>query len=258
MHSNQRLGQVSEQIIHSARFAEAVNRAGQLRMLSQRLVKLHALRCAGIDADTAANALTSASRQVTDNLAQLGRTLSRPTFGDLLDAALQAWATLRAELERAPDVARLGDVDAAAERLLDSAEQLTHALEVASPLATLGIVNRAGRQRMLSQRLAKQALLAVLGEGALARQAAADAVRTIESFEATLRHLQEAPLGSAEVRTGLEFAAGEWRRMLAGVRDAAGDEGRRALAAASEALLARFELLTAEYARIAQQLFEPA
>jgi AmiR/NasT family two-component response regulator len=36
MHTNQRLGQVSQHIIHSARFAEDVNRCGQLRMLSQR------------------------------------------------------------------------------------------------------------------------------------------------------------------------------------------------------------------------------
>ena len=43
MHSNQRVGQVSQHVIDAARFAEAVNRAGQLRMLSQRLVKLYAL-----------------------------------------------------------------------------------------------------------------------------------------------------------------------------------------------------------------------
>jgi AmiR/NasT family two-component response regulator len=258
MQEQQRVGQVARRVIEAARDAEAVNLAGQLRMLSQRLVKLHALHCAGIDTEAVATDLANASRRVADNLARLGQTLSRPTFGDLLDAAQQAWAALRAGLERVPDVARLGDVDAAAERLLDSAERLTNALEVASPLSTLGIVNRAGRQRMLSQRLAKQALLAVLGKGALATQAAADAVHSIESFEATLRHLQEAPLGSSEVRADLVLAAGEWHRMLAGVRDAAGDEGRRALAAASEALLARFELLTAEYVRIAQQLFEPA
>ena len=44
MHSNQRLDQVSQYVIHSAHFAEGVNRAGQLRMLSQRLVKLYLLQ----------------------------------------------------------------------------------------------------------------------------------------------------------------------------------------------------------------------
>ena len=44
MHSNQRVGQVSRQVIAAAHYADAVNRAGKLRMLSQRLVKLYALR----------------------------------------------------------------------------------------------------------------------------------------------------------------------------------------------------------------------
>ena len=249
MQEQQRVGQVARRVIDAARDAEAVNRAGQLRMLSQRLVKLYAL---GGGAD-----LAEGSRQVAANLEQLVRTLSRPTFGDLLDATLQAWAALQAALRPAPQAARLGEVDAAAERLLDSAERLTHALEVASPLAALGIVNRAGRQRMLSQRLAKQALLAALGEGPLAGQAAADAVRTIESFEATLQQLREAPLASAETQAALGLAAQEWQHMLAGVRNAADAEARLALAGASDALLLRFEQLTAEYGRLAQRLFEP-
>jgi CheY-like chemotaxis protein len=39
------VGQVSRQVIDAARTAEAINRAGQQRMLSQRLVKLYALGC---------------------------------------------------------------------------------------------------------------------------------------------------------------------------------------------------------------------
>lgn len=262
MQEQQRVGQVARRIIDAARDAEAVNRAGQLRMLSQRLVKLYALACVdcdpGSDAGVAAAAeLAAGVRQVTDNFERLGQTLSRPTFGDLLDAALQAWNSLQAGLRRVPERVRLGEVDGAAERLLESAERLTHALEVASPLAALEVVNRAGRQRMLSQRLAKQALLAALGEETLAAQAATDAVQTIASFEATLRHLSAAPLGSPELRAGLDRAADEWQHMLAGVRTAADADGRRALAQASDALLARFEALTAEYGRIAQQLFEP-
>ena len=37
-----RVGQVARRLIDAARGAEAVNRAGQLRMLSQRIVKLQA------------------------------------------------------------------------------------------------------------------------------------------------------------------------------------------------------------------------
>ncbi|HEY9239886.1 MAG TPA: ANTAR domain-containing protein, partial [Burkholderiaceae bacterium] len=40
MHSNRRVGQVSQQVIAAAHYADSVNRAGKLRMLAQRLVKL--------------------------------------------------------------------------------------------------------------------------------------------------------------------------------------------------------------------------
>ena len=46
MHSKQRVGQVAQQLVDAAQQAARVNRAGQLRMLSQRLVKLYALRVA--------------------------------------------------------------------------------------------------------------------------------------------------------------------------------------------------------------------
>ena len=255
MHSKQRVGQVAQQLVDAAQQAARVNRAGQLRMLSQRLVKLYALAVSGDAAATAELRATSA--QVDDRIERLGQTLSRPTFGDLLDATLQSWSGLHVALGKAPERARLGEVDAAAEQLLESAERLTHALEVASPLAALEVVNRAGRQRMLSQRLAKQALLAALGDAPLADRAAAAAVETIAAFEATLRHLDAAPLGTPAQRSSLAAAAAEWQRMLAGVRDAADAPGRQTLAAASDALLARFEQLTVEYGRMAQQLFGP-
>lgn len=256
MQEQQRVGQIARRVIDAARDAESVNRAGQLRMLSQRIVKLYALACGG-DAE-AVQALGRAAQQVVEGLARLGQTLSRPTFGDLLEATVAAWAELQARLRAPPAVAQLGAVDAAAERLLGAAERLTHALELASPLAALGIVNRAGRQRMLSQRLAKQGLLAALADGPAAAQAAADAVRTIEAFERTLAELRTAPIGSAALQASLAEAGAEWQRMLAGVRAAGGAAGRAELAAASDALLERFEQLTAEYGRIAQSLFESA
>lgn len=257
MQAQERVGVVARRVIEAARDADAVNRAGQLRMLSQRLVKLFALRCGGVDSDATQALQRQAEQQVERNLAQLVQALSQPTFGDLLDAAQQAWASLLPMLRRAPRAAELPTVDAAAERLLRAAEGLTAALEAASPLRTLTVVNRAGRQRMLSQRLAKQALLATLCEGEAAQAAAAEAVRSVEAFEAALRQLDQAPLSSAEIRAELDLATGAWRALLAGLNDAAGAAGRAAIASGSEDLLARFERLTALYVQGAQTLFEP-
>jgi AmiR/NasT family two-component response regulator len=160
MHSNQRLGQVAQHIIQSAHFAEGLNRAGQLRMLSQRLVKHWLLRLSGVQA-TRHQALQADSVQRIDaNLALLGKNLSQPTFGDLLKPVVDTWKRLKKALMAEPAPEQLAAIDALAEQLLQHAERLTASLESAGSVAPLRMLNMAGRQRMLSQRFAKLALLA--------------------------------------------------------------------------------------------------
>jgi AmiR/NasT family two-component response regulator len=258
MQEQRRIGQLARRVIDAERDAEAVNDAGRLRMLSQRLVSQVALQCAQVDTALATARRQAAEREVGQHLSRLTQTLSRPTFGDLLDPLAAAWQALQELLPAAPQAATLAAVDAAAERMLVAAEALTTALEAASPLATLAVVNRAGRQRMLCQRLAKQALIATLGAGDQAQAAAAASVQTIEAFEQALGRLAEAPLSSAAIRADLAQATLEWRSLLAGMRDAASERGRQQIALASEALLALFERLTEHYSQAVRQLFDNA
>ncbi len=254
MQSKLRIGQFAQQLIDAAQEAAGVNRAGQLRMLSQRLVALYALRAAGGDAEAALVQQTGAVERLDERIEQLGKLLSRPTFGDLLDGVLDAWAALRAALEEAPRTERLLALDGRAEALLRAADTLTAALEQAGATPSLRIINLAGRQRMLSQRLAKEALFAALlpePAASLAREAAA---RTAAEVDAALAELQAAPLAGAELHAALDAALAEWPLMLAAAARAGDDAGRRRLAAASEQLLARFEALTTQVERSMQQL----
>ena len=72
--------------------AEAVNRSGQLRMLSQRLVKLHLLQAAGSAAGAAHAALLerlTCSGWIANFAPVLRKSLSQPTYGDLLEQVAQ-------------------------------------------------------------------------------------------------------------------------------------------------------------------------
>jgi hypothetical protein len=61
MHANLRLGEVSRSVIEAAQWADAINRAGQLRMLSQRLVRGWRRKLlAGIDVQRRSRVLRSA------------------------------------------------------------------------------------------------------------------------------------------------------------------------------------------------------
>ena len=260
MHSNQRLGQVSQHIIHSARFADAVNRAGQLRMLSQRLIKLQLLYMAGAGSQVPALRLDSVQR-IDLNIAGLNKNLSKPTFGDLLGQVVSGWGELKAALDApdgpgGPDARLLMQLDQLAERLLDDAERLTNDLEHAGAAPPLHVLNVVARQRMLSQRYAKYALLGAMGAGGgVASRNKAGLLEARAAFEQALNYLNDIPLTSTGIRASLEAGTTHWKEMLeATAKLSAGGEAVERLATASEGVLDVFERLTADYEHSMQML----
>ncbi|VTU23480.1 ANTAR domain protein [Variovorax sp. SRS16] len=244
MHANLRLGEVSRSVVEATQWADAVNRAGQLRMLSQRLARLAAQSMAGIDARRSRALRTESAERVQANLDHLG-TLALDAVGTrALADAQQAWQALATALAARMAPSALAGIDACAEALLTAAEALTDVLEASGGRRALRIVNICGRQRMRVQRLAKDALLASMAPAHGARDRL---VATMDAFEAALLELERAPLSSPEIRAELAAARDEWLRLVRGVHGADSAEGRAALVRASDALVATFEQLTASY-----------
>lgn len=254
MQSKQRIGQIAQQVIDTARYAEAVNRAGQLRMLSQRLVKLYALMCAGVTPDVTAALCRDSLEHIESNIAILSRTLSKPTFGDVLDAVLTPWSPLKAALVGAPSVVRLPDIDRLAERLLVQAEALTKTLETAGFASALHVINVAGRQRMLSQRLAKHAIIAGLTKGEAGPASREAARKARKEFADGFAYLNAIPLSTAEIRTLLDAAASAWATMQTALSQVDAAAARDDIAVLSETLLSQFDQLTDLYERGMQML----
>jgi AmiR/NasT family two-component response regulator len=257
MRGNRRVGQVSREVIDAAHFAEAVNRAGQLRMLSQRLVKLHALLATGTEPAGTGALLAQTIERTDANLARLAETLAQATYGDLLQPIQGAWKLLRRPLTRTPDAARLDTLDTHAEQLLRLAEQLTVSLELDGSNTPLHLINVAGRQRMLSQRVAKFALLAELARGDAAAAARTGVAESVAEFHGSLQYLVALPLASQETSGLLAAAQEEWSVMVANLESGGSEAGRLALAGASEALLQTFDRLTAVYERSMSVLIDP-
>ena len=256
MNSNQRMGQLSQHIIQSAHFAEAVNRSGQLRMLSQRLVKLHLLQAAGVQPVHHAALLKDSLQWVDSNFALLRKNLSQPTYGDLLEQVAQTWEQLKAALAQGSTDA----VEQQAEALLLGAERLTTNLESSGAAAPLHVLNLAGRQRMLSQRYSKYVLLALVGEGAVVDLAQASMRAAQREFEDALTYLNGIPLSTPDIHGALGAAGVAWLQMVAAAQDAQRLAGSprsarlQELATGSETLLGLFEQLSTHYERSMQML----
>lgn len=243
MQANRRVGQMSRQVIAAARIAEAINRAGQQRMLSQRLVKLHALGASRTEVAAVAVLLRESLARVEENLGWLESNLSTATYGDLLDAARAGWLALRSALEAG--AASLPQLDELADAVLAQADALVLALQSSGLAAQVGVINVAGRQRMLAQRMAKQALLQ-------AEDAAV--VETAAAFEEGMARLAEAPLSTPEIRALLERGEAAWQQLRGAVGKSGQAAGRMKLAAASEELLEVFDRLTEAYQHSIQVL----
>ncbi len=265
MHTNQRLGQVSQHIVQSARFAEDVNRCGQLRMLSQRLVTLQVLQQALPQAEGAwEQQLQESVQRIDANLAYLGKSLSQATYGDLLGQVQQTWSDLQPVLHASPGPEAVASAYASlnelAEHLLQGAERLTSQLESASPAPPLRVLNLAGRQRMLSQRFAKDAVLALLGDAPLQVRSATGMDASRAAFEEALTYLNGLPLSTPAIHSALEAAGIGWLTLLAATKVVPGGGAHARtvslhnLAQASESLLAVLEQLSAHYEHSMQML----
>jgi len=248
MNSNQKLSDVSRLVTEAATWADALNRSGQLRMLSQRLVKLAAQRLIDVDAHWARR-LEEASlvkvRTILETLASLPKSLAvSDSVHHALGQTQRAWNTLEPALVPRMTLPALKQADAHGLVLLGAAESLTAALETASGRRLLTAVNLCGRQRMLAQRIAKDALLADLFDEARHREAL---LVSVDAFESALQQLEATPLSTCDIRQSRAAARTEWLRLVAGMRRIDGSEGKRLLSRASEVLLEAFDELTTLY-----------
>ena len=242
MASKQRIGQVSQVVIDSAHYAEAVNRAGQLRMLSQRLVKFYALACSGVTNAQVQGLFAASIAQVDSDLAILDRSLSQATFGDLLRAVTAPWKKLQAALRKPPAASRLTEVDTLAEQVLEHAETLTGNLEVAAFAPALHAINVAGRQRMLTQRMAKEVLMATLAGAA--EPPGVDGGTTFQEFLAGLDYLDRLPLTNTDIQRELAATHMAWHGFRQDLAGRATPAGRAQIVVSSEVLLGHFDRLT--------------
>lgn len=259
-----RLAAVAEAVIALSIGAEAVNRSGQMRMLAQRLARCYVQLAFDVHAEWAAANLRECQERIDGNIAILRRTVGdRGCEGDI-ERIAAAWAALRAVIASAPERARVAEADGLAEALTREAETLTTFLESSGMVTNLRVINLAGRQRMLSQRVGKLCLMLALdgsasGERTIARATALQ--QSSAEFDHALSELQAMPIRTPEIERWLAEAHMQWADMLPFQR---GQGAMPQCIEVSERLLDTMEALTEAYEQAAQvligdrmELFEP-
>jgi AmiR/NasT family two-component response regulator len=250
-----RLAAVAEAVIALSIGAEAVNRAGQLRMLAQRVARCFIQLRYDVHAEWAQANLRECQERIDSNIAILRRTIADRGCATDIERIATVWSQLREALAAPPATTdRLAAVDALAELLTEHAETLTAFLETSGLVTNLRVINLAGRQRMLGQRVGKLCLMLALDDGCppvVMASRAAQLQQAVTEFTRAQAELTRMPIHTPEIDRWLAEAQTQWAEMQPFQR---GEGAMPRCIEVTERLLDVMEALTEAYEQAAQVL----
>ncbi|MDQ3059646.1 MAG: type IV pili methyl-accepting chemotaxis transducer N-terminal domain-containing protein [Pseudomonadota bacterium] len=222
----------------------AINRAGRLRALSQRIAKAYTQLTLGVLPERSNDVLATAQRIAKANLTELGRAGFSGETAELLAVCIADAERLFALVGGAPAAGRLAEVNKAADQMLAGADRLTGGLEGRGKSGAK-IINIAGRQRMLSQRLAKSFMLLEAGQDSAGLRKQLDAARS--EFVLALDALESAPVSTPAIKQDLMLARTQWMFYQSALDGKDKPVARRDVATTSERILEVMDSLTGLY-----------
>lgn len=228
-----------------------IDKAAYQRMLSQRVVKLYCQIGLGVIPEASRVQLAEAIKIYEQNLQDVGGHVNDLRSQKLIEDITLQWGLVRVMLSSLPVRGDAENLMVRSDALLKAAEGLTEHLQKFSGDPSLSLVKLSGRQRMLSQRLAKYYMLREWGV------AAAQVNDSIElagkEFSDALNDLLKSQENSPEVQEELEVVRSQWDVLQMALSQKKDFANHRVVADASDSILQHMDHVTQLYVELAQR-----
>lgn len=186
----------------------AINKAGRQRMLSQRIAKAYCEIGLKVWMPQAQQVLTDSVRLFDSQLAELQTFAPTADIRQTYQTLSQQWAEYKSLATAVPSAAQAARLAALSDVVLKTADAGTGQLAAVAGTRAGRLINTAGRQRMLSQRMAKFYMLVawrVDPSGSAKGLAEARA-----EFQSALDALSAAAENTREITEELQLAKVQW------------------------------------------------
>jgi hypothetical protein len=188
---------------------DAINKSGRQRMLSQRLAKSYLQIGQSIDLTRSKKVFSASVTLFERQLAELENFAPTPENKATLVDLRKEWGTYKNVLvSRAPNRQDAKTIMGANEKVLALAHASTIQLEKISGSVTARLVNISGRQRMLSQRMAK--FYQAINWGVVSSDALINLAKARDEFLLAMSELAASPKNTADIKVEITLAQQQW------------------------------------------------
>ena len=230
----------------------AINIAGRQRMLSERMVKAYIQLSIEVDMQKAEAQLHDARQLFQQQLQQLIIYAPTNNITHNLDAVQQQWLEVSVIVQAPPQIEKIPELITLGEQLVARSHQVVLNIQQFSNSSSAILVNISGRQRMLSQRMAKYYFAHLAGQRQ--HEIVSRFETSLAEFEKGLIDLTAAPENSPEITQALKKVDAQLRFSKSGFRQLEqGNYAPHVISRTTESMLKRMESITQQYESLHDQ-----